>query len=120
MRAVYTRVYSTRCAHRSINFTALPSKPTLSVQPTSFTIGDAVNVLCATTSTGSSLSYAWQRSGVSLPVTSSQLSIASFSNSDTGSYTCTAKTSSLQSAVSDALILLPSGQWRVAALFPPR
>ena len=89
---------------------AIPSKPTLTAQPASFTIGDAVNLLCQTTSTGSSLTFSWQKSGVSLSETSSQLSIASYDNSNTGVYTCTARTSSLASLVSDSLELQPSGK----------
>ncbi|XP_070186761.1 cell adhesion molecule CEACAM5-like [Littorina saxatilis] len=87
---------------------AVPSTPAFSVQPSSFTLGDKVNVTCLSTSTGSSLSYQWQRDGVVLSETSSQLTISSFDNSNSGSYTCKAKTTSLESVDSAALDLVPS------------
>jgi len=93
-----------------------PKTPTLSRSPSDATIesGTAVTLTCATLSSGS-VTYTFTRDGSTQVQSSSSATydLSSAATSDTGSYTCVASISSVDSVASNADAMTVVGEYDV-------
>ena len=92
-----------------------PKAPTLSRSPTDATIesGTSVTLTCATLSSGS-VTYTFTRDSTQVQSSSSAtLDLTSAATIDTGSYTCVASISSVDSVASNAEAMTVVGEYEV-------
>lgn len=98
-----------------VMFSVVPQTPTLSRSPTDATIqtGTAVTFTCTTASSGST-TYTFLRDSTQVQSgASATLDLTSAAPSNTGSYTCTATISGVDSVASNADSLTVVGEYRV-------